>query len=88
MDIIFLQVFAEYYWNVLGIVKKRTRDMIRVKKLKLDIRARFDNNLIVDQFSLKHEYERIILPLGFSTLETLAYTAFRKKLFNVSTYCK
>ena len=53
MDVIFLQVFAEYYWNVLGIVKKRTRDMIRVKKLKLEIRARFDDKLTVDHFSLK-----------------------------------
>ena len=77
---------AEYYYNFLGLKSKRSRGMIRVKKLELTIKAHFDEYKILDDFTLKHKYERIILPKELDGLEALAYKHFRSMIFNVREF--
>ena len=57
-----------------------------MKKLELTIKAHFDEYKILDDFTLKHKYERIILPKELDGLEALAYKHFRSMIFNVREF--
>ena len=82
---------AEYYYNFYNIAwkwkSKRSRGMIRVKKLELTIKAHFDEYKILDDFTLIHKYERIILPKELDGVEAHAYKHFfRNMILNVREF--